>query len=152
MSVEPARSWDDYDVVPREAIDGNRLIELPDGSGWFLLVAWVAGPSRVRRCLAPDEPPDVRVVCHGPSGTVRYSRRPTDEEEQEYYDMVAGWLSDAGVPAPPQGFCWWLDVSDRFSSAPEFWSALNASVDVVAPWEVRPALDRFLHEALTGSS
>ncbi|MDJ0311962.1 DUF5956 family protein [Arthrobacter sp. H35-D1] len=103
--------WDD--VKPTNSEQGWE--PLPE-NGWFALMAWVAGPANVGRAAQSDEGRAVRVV-HVHDGVEPRTVEPFAEGDRRSVDeSVNEFLLEAGVPARPAGFDWFMRI-------PEGWPA-----------------------------
>ncbi|MCV2393692.1 DUF5956 family protein [Actinotalea sp. M2MS4P-6] len=83
---------------------GNWAV-LPEND-WGALVAYGAGPGRVRPHFVARERRFVTRECVGPDGEVTRSVEPmTDDDLASVRQMIDAALVDVGVPVPPHG--WW---------------------------------------------
>ena len=84
--------------------DGNWAV-LPEND-WGALVAYGAGPGRVRPHTVPREHRLVSKECVSRDGRITRTVEPmTDEDMADVREMIDLALTDVGVPAPPHG--WW---------------------------------------------
>ena len=151
------QSWSDFPVLPerseRRAVSdpAARCLELPE-SGWGALVAWVAGPARVARGVAGShDSPVVETVTTAAGTTHRSERARTPTDQAEIDDDADAYLKDAGVPARPRGFRWFLRFPPRCADEDEFWTSLHSALDRDAPearspLEIRNAIEGIVEE------
>lgn len=129
--------WDGYPVIgaARDHDDGEWL-RLPD-NGWGALVAYLAGPHRVRAVAIEHR--DVRVVMTQGGVTTGWTERPTQDDIDHGYSDVVDYLARAGIGPPPTGVSWEVRLP-RGTGKREFEGAIN-----VAMMEV-PTSDSFVRE------
>ncbi|KXK58089.1 hypothetical protein AWW66_31880 [Micromonospora rosaria] len=97
-------TWDDVPV--RDDPPGSGYHELTD-NGLGALIGWLSGAGRLVRC--PDRLPYMTIeACTGPGGETRQTRPRTPDDQRVIDDSVNDYLHDAGVPARPTGYRWFL--------------------------------------------
>lgn len=124
--------------------------ELLPETGWFALLAWAAGPENVGRATQSDASRTVRRTLLQDGVESRSVEPFMDTDRLMVDEVVNTFLLDAGVPARPAGFDWFLRV-------PEGWPAGLSLVDELASqitgkWEsgTHPAALRPLFSRVVG--
>ena len=133
--------WDE--VKLKKAKQGWEL--LPE-NGWFALMAWTAGPENLSRAGQCDEGRTVRVA-RVQDGVDSHTVAPfTVQDRCSVDESVNEFLLEAGVPARPSGFDWFLRV-------PQGWPVELSLADelgsqITRAWEngTHPAMLRPLFE------
>jgi hypothetical protein len=99
-------TWDDVPVVRLEDV-ATGWAELDD-SGWFAMVAWLAGPRDVARTADDRERTATVIVMQGSVETHRYTEPATAEDLAKLHEDIDSYLADAAIPPRPQGFRWFM--------------------------------------------
>lgn len=116
--------WNDVPV--REPESGWEL--LPE-NGWFALLGWAAGTANLRRAPGSDAGRTVRVTLIE-HGVERNFLEPFGPEDRRDVDgSVNGYLADAGVPARPTGFDWYLRIPPAWTPGAGFADELSGRVN-----------------------
>ena len=147
--------WND---VAFKGTDGEW--ELLGDNGWFAMMAWAAGPDNVRKTEQSDSGRTVRVthISKGVETTFLVPFTPADRCYIE--DDVNDYLQEAGIPARPSGFDWYLRVPSGWlerQSQRQTQSQPDASViqtlgtlmleaqqDQQSPAQLRPHVERIV--------
>lgn len=129
-----APTWDD--VPTRDDAPGSGYHELTENA-WGALIGWLSGVDRMVRC--PDRLPHmVTEVCTDSTGTRERTVPRSAEDQQIIDDAVNGYLRDAGVPARPSGWRWFLELPAGYTGQ-EIESAVNAGVAGLPADHTHPA-------------
>ncbi|MEU5949573.1 DUF5956 family protein [Micromonospora sp. NPDC049460] len=145
-----AESWDDVELSPEVPIvPASNWLELPQ-SGWGALVGWVAGLTRLVRC--PDRPDQhvTTITTSSPTGT-HYQVRPRSAAEQADLDAdIDAYLRDAGIPARPSGYRWFLRLPAGYGEN-RFWNDVHESLNrehvaATHPADVARYVRKILHK------
>lgn len=101
--------WNDWNDF-RTLEDPAGWAELEE-NGWGTLLAWAARPENTGRFPATDEGRTVRVECER-GGVIAgpWLEAFTPEDRDGIEQDINFFITDAGVPARPRGFTWFLRV------------------------------------------
>ena len=123
-----AGNWDDVQVSPEAPLTaaGDR-VELPE-SGWGALVGWTAGLDRMVRCLDRLDRHMTVVTTTSPAGDDRQTRPRTAAEQADLDADINTYLRDAGIPARPSGYRWFLRLPPGYGEG-RFWNELHESLN-----------------------
>ncbi|BCW77882.1 DUF5956 family protein [Pseudarthrobacter oxydans] len=110
----------------------DRWAEL-DETGWDALIAWAAGPQNLRRYPNSDASRTVSTTRARGDATDHFDEPFTETDRQIVDDSVDAYLADAGIPARPRGYRWFLRVPDAYESAHTFHREVHAAINSVEP-------------------
>ncbi|WP_428962974.1 DUF5956 family protein [Micromonospora fluostatini] len=133
-----AAGWDDVALSPTAPTGpAGEYLELPE-SGWGALVGWTVGPARLVRC--PDRPEDHTTVITtiSPAGDDHQARPRTAAEQTDLDADINTYLHDAGLPARPPGYRWFLRLPAGHDED-RFWNAVHESLNREQPTATHPA-------------
>ncbi|WP_422936566.1 DUF5956 family protein [Sinomonas sp. P47F7] len=120
--------WNDFEIA--EPDDNWVLLE---ETGRDAIIAWFAGPENVCRAPRSGEGEKVRVTVSQAGGTeVRYEPL-ADRDRVTAEDSIDEYLSDAGIPARPRGYRWFLRVPAGCDSPGSFLSTLHRKINTAPP-------------------
>ncbi|PSK99546.1 hypothetical protein CLV63_103271 [Murinocardiopsis flavida] len=129
----PPERWCPKDADDR-ADDGScareeaRYLEYSE-SGWSMMILWAAGTEHIVRCLETRPPPPVRVTHVREDGTEqRWELERTRHDQADIDLFVDTVLGEAGVPAQPSGYRWFLRLPDSCRGADDFAARLRAAL------------------------
>lgn len=123
----------DADIDPRAAQDScspeeARYLEFGE-SGWWMMILWAAGTDRIVRCLETRPPPPVRITHRSPDGSERHWALERTRHDQAGIDRdIDLVLGEAGAPAQPSGYRWFLRLPDPGPSAADFVGRLHEAL------------------------
>lgn len=102
------QSWDQVPLIAGP----SGYTQLPF-TGWFLMLAWAAGPDRAGRIPGAfnDALPSKLDL--------------TAEDEQGIRDDTDAFLAAAGIPPVPPGYVWFLALPPGLGSGDELWGRLG---------------------------
>lgn len=102
------QSWDQMPLIA----GASGYTQLPY-TGWFLLLAWAAGPDRAGRIPGTfnDALPSKLDL--------------TAEDKQGIRDDTNAFLAAAGIPPVPPGYVWFLALPPGVDSGDELWVRLG---------------------------
>ncbi len=108
-------------------VRGTRFIELPE-NGFFALIAWCAGPARVIRYRDDRPPAPVRVTqaTAGETETWYEERTPSDQAIVQH--EIDSYLADAGIPAQPPGYRWFVQAPMGVESSGVLFGAFDSRI------------------------
>jgi hypothetical protein len=135
--------WDDVPPLATDpsaspnvgGTDGGYL-ELPE-SGWGALVGWSAGIARLARYPDRADLHTTTTTTVGPGGEEHESRPRSADEQAQVDTDIDDYLGDAGIPARPRGYRWFLRPPPGWG-ADRFWDALNSPLNRDHPPATRP--------------
>ncbi|MFI6819792.1 DUF5956 family protein [Micromonospora sp. NPDC050187] len=142
--------WDDVPVLDDPPGDG--YYELTE-NGWGAIIGWFSGVGRMVRC--PDRLPHrYTEVCIDRYGTRERTVARSAEDQQMIDDSINEYLGDAGIPARPAGFRWFLRLPTGYTG-PEIESRVNRGVgrlpaDHVHPAQLAPRIREVLGDVYAG--
>jgi hypothetical protein len=129
-----ADAWDRVTTLTTEP--GGGLIELPE-SGWGALVGWLAGPAHLARRHDRIDQHATVVTIVDAAGERRSTHARTAAEQDEIDADIDGYLRDAGIPARPSGYRWFLRLPPGLRED-QFWSGLNTALGESRPSPSHP--------------
>lgn len=113
--------WDTYPI-------GNRplgWIELSE-NGRGAIAAWFAGPKNVVREPMGVRTDPIKVTCESAGGaTSSWTETITEADVHDIEDGIDEYLLDAGLPARPHGYRWFMRLPAVVNDEQEFWGRLN---------------------------
>jgi hypothetical protein len=127
--------WDSIAV----AEPSDRWAEL-DETGWDALIGWAAGPRNLCRFPNSDVGRTVLVTCTRGGMTEQFEGPFTEDDRQAVDDSVNEYLADAGLPARPPGYRWFIRVPEAYDSAHAFHHDIHKAINQApAPTPAHPA-------------
>ncbi|WP_223917556.1 DUF5956 family protein [Arthrobacter sp. NicSoilC12] len=110
----------------------DRWAEL-DETGWDALIGWAAGAQNLRRSPNSDAGRTVSMTCTRGDATEHFDEPFTEGDRQVVDDSVDAYLADAGIPARPRGYRWFIRVPDTYESAHAFHRDVHRALNSVTP-------------------
>jgi len=122
-------TWSDFPLLsdPDEAT--KDYVEVPD-NGFQLCIEWAAGPALGARLPRGPEIRQVEVNCEDRlTGTSNSHMTPWTEEDDNAVDFfVNSYLAEAGIPARPRGYRWFLKRPPSISPGNDAFNQISSAV------------------------
>ncbi|GEN81208.1 DUF5956 family protein [Actinotalea fermentans] len=138
-----------HEVLMTTASTGGHWVRVPD-NGWGALIAYLAGPGRVRTVARRYN--DVRVVTVHDGVRTEHSEEITPEDVRGIERDIASYVAERAAPAPPPGVSFEILIPDELSFDELEHDLLAATMRIASdgdPLAERQALDCVLRKHLS---
>jgi hypothetical protein len=115
----------------------DRWTEL-DETGWDALIGWAAGPQNLRRFPNSDIGRVVSMTRTRDGVTEQFEEAFTADDRRTVDDSIDDYLADAGIPARPRGYRWFIRVPEAYDSAYAFHHDLHIVINATTPAQTSP--------------